>query len=175
MEEKKCDTCRYHKTTEDGKPACTYAGICHSPTGEKTAYRPDKATEYAKVVGRKFRPTFDSLFDYFTIRGYDEDRDMVLTTDYPKDGEPFDDEIEEEYLMGAFENGDYAPIEQRWDEPHTYVIHNYDMPHPPKPAKQKFCGPCCNRCQHRFGRTSNAHWCEQNYQREKCYRFKLEK
>lgn len=51
----------------------------------------------------------------------------------------------------------------------------YDMQQPPKLAKQKFCGPCCNRCQHRFGKTSNAHWCEQNNQREKCYRFKLER
>ena len=174
MEEKKCTTCRYH-FTEDGKLGCTYNGTCLTPTGERTAYRPDKTTEYAEVVGHEFRPTFASNIDHFKIRGYDAERDMVLTTAYPKESSPFDDEIEEPYLMGAFENGDYEPIEQRWSEPHTYVLHNYDMPPAPKPLEQKFCGPCCNRCQHRFGRTSNAHWCEQNYQREKCYRFKLEK
>ena len=136
----------------------------------------DKAKEYARLVGRRFRPTFTSNIDHFEFRGYDAERDMVLTRAFPKEGNPFDDEIEEAYLAGGFENGDYEPdYPDSWSEPHTYVLHNYDMPPAPKPLEQKFCGPCCNRCQHRFGRTSNAHWCEQNYQREKCYRFKLEK
>lgn len=136
----------------------------------------NKAAEYAKVVGRRFRPTFQSPINYFEIRGYDKERDMVLTIAHPKEGQPFDDEIEECYLMGAFEKGEYEPVYPKsWSEPHTYEIHNYDMPQPRKPLEQKFNGPCCARCQHRFGRTSNAHWCEQNYQRERCYRFKLEK
>ena len=39
----------------------------------------------------------------------------------------------------------------------------------------KFCGPCCDRCQHRFGTTSNRDWCSSHYENDKCYRFKLDK
>jgi hypothetical protein len=139
----------------------------------------DKAAEYAEVVGRCFRPTFDSPIDYFEIRGYDAERDMVLTTAHPKQGDPFDDEIEEVYLMGAFENGDYKAINPysrgAGEFPETMVLHNYDMPPAPPVRKQKFCGPCCDRCQHRFGTTSNRDWCSSHYENDKCYRFKLEK
>lgn len=148
----------------------------HDADREEEQPERDKAAEYAKVVGRKFRPTFDSPIDHFTIRGYDKERDMVLTTAHPKEGSPFDDEIEERYLMGAFETGDYEPVyPDSWSKPQTYTIHNYDMPTPPKPLKQKFCGPCCNRCQHRFGNTSNACWCQDHWQQERCYRFKLQR
>ena len=139
----------------------------------------DKAAEYAEVVGRRFRPTFDSPIDYFEIRGYDAERDMVMTTAHPKQGEPFDDEIEEVYLMAAFENGDYKAINpyprNAGDFPETMVLHNYDMPPAPPVRKQKFCGPCCDRCQHRFGTTSNRDWCSSHYENDKCYRFKLDK
>jgi len=139
----------------------------------------DKVAEYAEVVGRRFRPTFDSPIDYFEIRGYDAERDMVLTTAHPKQGSPFDDEIEEVYLMGAFETGDYKVINpyprNAGEFPETMVLHNYAMPPSPPVRKQKFCGPCCNRCQHRFGTTSNRDWCSSHYDSNKCYRFKLEK
>ena len=39
MLDKSCYTCHYHSIVE-GKLACTYNGICHTPQGEKTAYRP---------------------------------------------------------------------------------------------------------------------------------------
>lgn len=39
MSDKSCYTCHYHSIV-DGKWACTYNGICHSPQGKKTAYRP---------------------------------------------------------------------------------------------------------------------------------------
>ena len=178
MTEHSCKTCLYGLKAEDGKTACTYSGICHSPEGEKTAYRPNKALQYAEVVGRKFRPTFDSPIDYFTIRGYDEERDMVLTTAHPKEGSPFDDEIEERYLMGAFETGEYEAVnENPWPSEETmHIIANpyYDMMGPMNPREQKFCGPCCDRCQHRFGTTSNRDWCSDHWRNEKCYRFKLE-
>lgn len=38
MRDKSCYTCHYHSIV-DGKLACTYNGICHSPQGEKTAYQ----------------------------------------------------------------------------------------------------------------------------------------
>lgn len=145
---------------------------------EKTAYIPNKASQYAELVGRKFRPTFDSPIDHFTIRGYDEERDTVLTTAHPKEGEPFDDEIEERYLMGAFETGEYKAVNENpipdYEREFTIMAHPYlDIMGPVNPRKQKFCGPSCDRCKHRFGTTSNRDWCSRNYQREKCYRFKL--
>lgn len=51
----------------------------------------------------------------------------------------------------------------------------YDMMGPVNPREQKFCGPCCDRCQHRFGTTSNRDWCRDHWKNEKCYRFKLER
>lgn len=63
--------------------------------------------QYADLKGRRFRPTFSSNIDFFEIRGYDAERDMVLTTAHPKGGSAFDDEIEERYLAGAFETGEY--------------------------------------------------------------------
>ena len=147
--------------------------------GEQEQPKRDKAAEYAEVVGRRFRPTFDSPIDYFEIRGYDAERDMVLTTAHPKGGSPFDDEREERYVMGACETGEYEAIDAYpknvGEFPNTMVLHNYHMPPAPMPRQQKFCGPCCDRCQHRFGTTSNRDWCSSHYDNNKCYRFKLEK
>ena len=69
-----------------------------------------KAAQYADLKGRRFRPTFSSNIDFFEIRGYDSERDMVLTTAHPKGGSAFDDEIEERYLAGAFETGEYVAL-----------------------------------------------------------------
>ena len=137
----------------------------------------DKAAEYAEVVGRCFRPTFDSPIDYFEIRGYDAERDMVLTTAHPKEGDSFDDEIEERYLMGAFENGDYKAINDKPVGEQTFEImaRPYSDMMPPTEVPRRFYGPCCDRCQHRFGTTSNSEWCRNHYENNKCYRFKLEK
>lgn len=177
--DKSCDNCLYGMRDEEGKLCCIYAGICHTSDGYKTAWTPNKEQQYAELKGRRFRPTFCSPIDYFEIRGYDAERDMVLTTAHPKQGEPFDDEIEEVYLMAAFENGDYKAVNpyprNAGGFPETMVLHNYDMPPAPPVRKQKFCGPCCDRCQHRFGTTSNRDWCSSHYENDKCYRFKLEK
>ena len=137
----------------------------------------DKAAEYAQVAGRRFRPTFDSPIDYFEIRGYDAERDMVLTTAHPKVGSAFDDEIEERYLVGAFETGDYVALPMAAQPGETvYVLHTYHMPETTRAVRQqKFCGPSCARCHHRFGTTSNAAWCKTHWQQSRCYRFKLEK
>lgn len=175
--DKRCDTCLYVMRGEDGKLGCTYSGICHTRDGEKTAWTPNKAAQYADLVGRRFRPTFASSIDYFEIRGYDAERDMVLTVAHPREGSAFDDEIEERYFVAAFETGEYVAVR---DNPmpvgeQTLTLHNYDMPPSPRPRRQKFCGPCCARCQHRFGTTSNAHWCESHEHSQRCYRFKLEK
>ena len=62
-------------------------------------------------IGYRFRPAFRSILDYFEVRGYDAEKDMVLTTVYPKDGSPFEDSIEQVYLDGALINGDYIPME----------------------------------------------------------------
>lgn len=140
--------------------------------------RERKAAQYADLKGRRFRPTFDSPVDYFEIRGYDAERDMVLTTAHPKEGSPFDDEIEERYLVGAFETGDYKAVNDMPVDERTFDIMArpyLDMTPPMVTRKQKFNGPCCDRCQHRFGTTSNREWCKTHWQQSRCYRFKLEK
>ena len=111
--DKSCDTCLYGIRDEDNKLGCRYPGICHTPDGKKTAWTPNKTAQYADLKGRRFRPTFSSNIDYFEIRVYDAERDMVLTTAHPKGGSAFDDEIEERYLAGAFENGDYVALRTR--------------------------------------------------------------
>ena len=64
-----------------------------------------KKEDYEKLIGRKFRPTFKSNIDHYEIRGYDEFTNMVFTKVYPCDGVAFDDEIEEQYLIGGFVSG----------------------------------------------------------------------
>lgn len=39
---KSCDTCLYGIREEDNMLCCTYAGICHTPEGEKTAWESKK-------------------------------------------------------------------------------------------------------------------------------------
>lgn len=63
-----------------------------------------------KKIGFKFRPNWPSEIDYFEVRGLDPSRKMVLTTVYPKSGNPFKDEIEEEYYDAAFLVGEYKPL-----------------------------------------------------------------
>jgi hypothetical protein len=175
--DKSCDTCLYDIRVEDNKLGCRYPGICHTQDGKKTAWTPNKTAQYADLKGRRFRPTFSSNIDFFEIRGYDTERDMVLTTAHPKSGSAFDDEIEERYLAGAFENGEYVALPMAAQPGETvYVLHNYNMPETTRAVRQqKFCGPSCARCHHRFGTTSNAAWCETHWQQSRCYRFKLEK
>lgn len=38
---KSCDNCLYGRRTEEGNLCCTYAGICHTPDGKKTAWVPN--------------------------------------------------------------------------------------------------------------------------------------
>lgn len=176
--DKVCDTCLYGIMGEDNKLGCLYSGICHAQDGEKTAWAPNKEQQYADLKGRRFQPTFSSNIDFFEIRGYDAERDMVLTTAHPKDGSPFDDEIEERYLVGAFETGDYKAVNDMPVDERTFEIMArpyLDMTPPTVTRKQKFNGLCCDRCQHRFGTTSNAAWCKTHWQQSRCYRFKLEK
>ena len=176
--DKSCDTCLYGIRVDGGKLCCTYPGICHTHDGKKTAWTPTKADQYADMKGRRFRPTFESNIDFFEIRGYDEERDMVLTIVHPKESSPFEDEIKEPVLLGAFEIGEYKPVKDSLfpvGGVQTFILHNYHMPPAPKPSPQKFCGPSCARCLHRFGTTSNAPWCESHQSNERCYRFRLEK
>lgn len=137
----------------------------------------DKTTDdYKDIVGRRFRPTFESNINYFKIRGYDIDRNMVLTIAFPKKGEPFDDEIEASTLLAAFKIGDYERIREAWEQEHTYQLYlnpYHSLMDERKPLEVKFTGPCCARCQHRFGNTSNREWCATHYKNENCYRFKL--
>lgn len=133
--------------------------------------------KYDSIIGRRFKPTFFSIIDHYEIRGYDEERQMVLTWVYPKGkGERFEDEIEEKYLIGAFETGEYEVIDDSPSEPKTFVLHNhnYDMSKPRK-RQQLFNCPVCNRCVHRFGTTSNRQWCMKHIGNDKCYRFKLDR
>ena len=137
----------------------------------------DKTTDdYKDIVGRRFRPTFESNINYFKIRGYDSERNMVLTIAFPKEGEPFDDEIEASTLLAAFKIGDYERIREVWEQEHTYQFYlnpYYSLMGERKPLEVMFTGPCCARCRHRFGNTSNREWCATHYKSENCYRFKL--
>ena len=65
-------------------------------------------------IGMKFKPTFrGSGIDHFEVRGYDKERDMVLTTCFPKDGRSsFPDEIEKVYFDAAFEIGEYVVLDE---------------------------------------------------------------
>lgn len=137
-----------------------------------------KTTQYADLKGRRFRPTFSSNIDYFEIRGYDAERDMVLTTAHPKSGSAFDDEIKERYLVGAFEMGEYVALPmaaQPGETVHVLTNPYADLHRPVSPRQSEFTGPSCARCHHRFGTTSNATWCKTHWQQSRCYRFKLEK
>lgn len=132
--------------------------------------------DYNYIVGKRFKPTFESNINYFKIRGYDKERDMVLTTAFPKEGEPFDDEIEASTLLNAFKIGEYERVKEIWEREQTYNL--YLQPYisllgNTKPMDVLFTGPCCERCKHRFGSTSNREWCVTHYQNERCYRFKL--
>lgn len=71
--------------------------------------------DYDSIVGKRFKPTFESNINYFKIRGYDHERDMVLTTAFPKEGQPFDDEIEALTLLNAFKTGEYERIREIWE------------------------------------------------------------
>ena len=143
-------------------------------------------------AGFEFRPSFRSIVHHFEVRGYNAEKDMVLTTVYPKDGSPFNDSIEQAYIDGALETGDYIAmgnsgslkeaVENRIglpafpEENTVHVITNpYAWLDTPKPKHNDvFTGPCCGRCVHRKGRTSNREWCKSHCNSEKCYRFKLE-
>ena len=139
-----------------------------------------KKNEYDMLQGRMFRPTFPSQIECYKIDGYDPKRDVVHTIVYPKEGSPFNDEIEERYFRAAFENGDYEaireqPLNERGDG--AYIITNpYAdlMGFVPTEREQLFHGPCCDRCQHRFGTTSNKHWCAFHWKDARCNRFKLD-
>ena len=176
--DKVCDTCLYCIRVEGNKLGCRYPGICHTPDGEKTAWVSKKAQQYANLKGLRFRPTFSSYIDFFEIRGYDAERDMILTTAHPKGGSAFDDEIEERYLAGAFKTGEYVALpmaDQPGETVHVLTNPYADLHRPVSPRQPEFTGPSCARCHHRFGTTSNAAWCKTHWQQSRCYRFKLEK
>ena len=169
--------CRIHNKMV-GVADCLSCVHCLPPSERKDGLMcKPKIEEWANLKGKRFRATFDSSIDYFEICGYDDDRDMVLTIVHPKEGEPFDDEIERNYLLAGFSNGDYKAIIYKpvIDDRTFEILTNEYLRYlaPPPIHKQMFCGPCCDRCQHRFGTTSNRNWCMNHYKSEKCYRFKL--
>lgn len=132
--------------------------------------------DHNSIVGTRFKPTFESNILYFKVRGYDTERGMVLTTAFPKEGEPFDDEIEAQTLLNAFKAGEYERMKEIYEREETYQLYlnpYYSLMGERKPLEVKFTGPCCARCRHRFGNTSNREWCATHYKSENCYRFKL--
>lgn len=130
---------------------------------------------YQDLIGKKFKPTFETEVDHYEIRGYDESREMVLTTVYTKGGHSFEDEIEEKYLAGALATGDYVPIH---DHPKVKpVMMTLTNPYNAEALAivkgVKFQGPCCSRCVNRYG-GSNRRYCEAHCNDDNCLRFKLE-
>jgi hypothetical protein len=133
-------------------------------------------SNYDIYIGTRFKPTFESNILYFKVRGYDAERDVVLTTALPKEGEPFDDEIEASVLWNAFKIGEYERVKEIREREQTYNFYLNPYISLLKNTKHLdvlFTGPCCERCKHRFGSTSNREWCVTHYQNERCYRFKL--
>ena len=63
-----------------------------------------------KNIGFKFKPTFESSIDYFEVRGFDHRRNWVLTTVHTKNGETFEDHIEQECYDAAFDIGEYERL-----------------------------------------------------------------
>ena len=64
-------------------------------------------------------------------------------------------------------------------EPHIYTIHDpyeylKEFGLMSRGRRQIFNGPSCDRCQHRFGTTSNKEWCGNHWRSDRCNRFKLE-
>lgn len=126
--------------------------------------------------GSRFKPTFESNILYFKVRGFDTERNMVLTTAFQKEGEPFDDEIDALTLLNAFKAGEYERIREVWEDEKVYEIYlspYYSLMGEQKPLDVVFTGECCARCRHRFGNTSNRDWCATHYKNENCYRFRL--
>lgn len=132
--------------------------------------------EYQDLIGKKFKPTFETEVDYYEIRGYDESREMVLTTVYTKSGSSFEDEIEEKYLAGAFATKDYVPIPDHPKvEPVTKKLTNpYYANGLPIIKSVRFNGPCCSRCEHRFG-GNNERYCISHCGDTNCMRFRFER
>ena len=140
--------------------------------------------EIREIIGRKFKPTFNSNIERFEVIGYDEERQMVLTIAYPKEGSHFNDEIEEKCLSAAFEIGEYVFCEETKKET-NFSLYNSEIMLPfyndmealeaPTMKREVFNGVCCSRCIHRFGRTSNSEYCQRHFMNDRCYRFKLEK
>lgn len=129
------------------------------------------------LIGMAFKPTFQSNIDHYEVRGYDEDKKMVLTKVYSKDGNVFDDGIEEEYYQAAFENGDYVEIDNAPFVPEISLpIHNYYNIPSFDTREPMFNDAQCMRCVNRFGyNTRQREWCENHHHCTKCYRFKLDK
>ena len=126
-----------------------------------------------ELVGKKFRPTFESEIDYFEIRGVDKKRAMVLTTAHMKSGGTFEDEISLDDLANGFRNGDYESMTQKGPR-QKYVIYGGFPEFHPGQHNVMFTGPSCGRCENRFG-GSNRDWCATHCNDANCNRFKLER
>lgn len=128
-----------------------------------------------EILGRSFIPTFQSNIEHYEVRGYDQERKMVLTRVVPKSGHPFDDEIEVRYFIGAFETGDYKWAFPRVGDEELFLnianpyVQLYDMI--PTLHKSVNSGPCCSRCKNRY---SLSEFCTKHEKDEKCYRFKFD-
>jgi len=168
----------------DYEEGCMRGGDVKDCSEQCPMYRPFGSRHYDVITddweaakGRRFRPTFKSDIRYFTIRGYDAERKMVLTTATMEDldAADFDTEIEEDALLNAFNIGEYEVIKEIWEQEGAMQIFSHMPTFEPKLIPVRFDGPCCGRCQHRWATTSNRHWCEEHYHSQRCYRFKLEK
>lgn len=134
-------------------------------------------SEYSEIIGKQFRPTFESNIDHFKIRGYDDKRAVVLTVVYPKEGEPFDSEIEAKALLNALKIGEYKSYNRDREKflNNIFTLYNkytWLLPNT-KPREVIFHGNLCIRCKHKFG--DIFIFCHKHQYDEKCYKFKLDK
>lgn len=60
--DKSCGNCLYGMRVEEDKLCCTYAGICHTPDGDKTAWTPNKEQQYGEQKGLRFHVDFDNKY-----------------------------------------------------------------------------------------------------------------
>lgn len=138
-------------------------------------------TNWEEFKNECFKPTFNSNYDFFKVRGYDEERDVLLTTIYFKDGSTSESEIEGTNFVNALGIGEYKAIGKKWADvapnPIYEIVNPYASLSPQGALKEQvFNGLDCGRCIHRFGNTSMSKWCKTHCSTTKnCYRFKFKK
>ena len=66
---------------------------------------------YRYKKGFRFKIAWKSKIEFFEVVSYDEDSDMIHIRAYPKEGEPYDTEMDFLDYEESFFNEEYLPLE----------------------------------------------------------------